>query len=246
MAFRRLRPGDMLDGNISASAYNRMLDIIEQLQMSMLQSTRSGFSGLPFLTMQAKSGAGNLSITNVVKVTTPLFLPSVDVGKFQTIPIVNVASPTGRGNFAIAAGAFRSGDIGTVIIAGITPVLIDVVHALHTHADLIASDKAKLRSGFTGHAKILWKEAGTGVKHALIQFPVADQGTVFGKPVTDINPGASGDVTVWVNGAATTAVVTGHLTWMHGGEKVSGGKQVELTWSSLDEKWIITGAECEA
>lgn len=245
VSFRRLKTGDVLDGNISARAYNRMLDLIERLQTLNVGSGRSGYQGLPVLAMQA-STPFNVDITNVVKITSPGFDPAVDAEKFQTIPIVNVGNPTGRGNFAVVAGSIPAGDIGTVIVSGITPVRIDVVHASHTHADLIASDITKLRSGFTGHAKILWKEAGTGVKHALIQFPVADQGTVFGKPVADINPGASGDVTVWINGLATTATVTGHLTWMHGGEKVSGGKQVELTWSALDEKWIITGAECEA
>lgn len=246
MAFRRLRPGDMLDGNISAKAYNKMLEIVERLELRKLDSGFSDRFGTPTSVIQAKNnGAGLLAQTNVVKILSPLILPSTSLEKFRSIPIIQVGPPTGRGSFAVVAGALKANEIGTVITSGVTPVQIDVVHETHTHADLIDGDKTKLRSGFTGHARILWKEAGTGVKHALIQFPVADQGTVFGKPDADIDPDDSGDVTVWVNGSATTAVLEGHLTWMHGGQKVSAGKEVELTWSPLEAKWVITGAECE-
>lgn len=223
-----------------------MLDLIEQISSTKVGSTYSPRFGSPVSLLQAKNLGGNLQSTNIVKLVSPYFNPATDLAKFQTNSVLNVNTPTGRGSFGVSPGAIKSNEFGPIIVAGTCPVKIDVVHASHTHADLIPTDQTKLRSGFAGHARILWKESGTGVKNALIQFPVADQGTLLGKPNATIAPGTSGTVTIWINGAATTATETGYLVWMHGGEQVSASKQVELTWVPVEEKWIITGAECES
>ena len=244
--FRRLRAGDTLDGNISARAYNQMLDLIEQISSTKVGSTYNSRFSSPVQMLQVENTIGDLLQTNIVKLTSPFFDPAVDLEKFQLNSVLKIATPSGRGNFGVAPAALPNNEVGPIIVAGTCPVKIDVVHASHTHADLIPTDQTKLRSGFAGHARILWKESGTGVKNALIQFPVADQGTLLGKPNATIAPGTSGTVTIWINGAATTATETGHLVWMHGGEQVSANKQVELTWVPVEGKWIITGAECES
>lgn len=62
----------------------------------------------------------------------------------------------------------------------------------------------------------------------------------------DIDPDDSGEVTLWLNGAATEVKLTAWLNWAHGGEKVNADVQVWIEWR-IDEtpgKWVITGADC--
>jgi hypothetical protein len=55
-------------------------------------------------------------------------------------------------------------------------VQIDVQGSGDTYASPIASDAAKLKSGTSGSARILYKEAGTGIKWAVVQFPASAAG----------------------------------------------------------------------
>jgi len=57
---------------------------------------------------------------------------------------------------------------------GATPALVTVADEAHTHADTFA-DEQLLRSGFTGAARILWKEDGTGERPAILELGPADR-----------------------------------------------------------------------
>lgn len=60
------------------------------------------------------------------------------------------------------------------MIRGVTPVTINVIDEDHSHANTYP-DEQVLRSGFTGAARILWKEPGTGELLAVIEMGPADR-----------------------------------------------------------------------
>jgi hypothetical protein len=60
------------------------------------------------------------------------------------------------------------------VIRGVTPATVNVIDEDHSHADTYP-DEQVLRSGFTGAARILWKEPGIGELLALIEMGPADR-----------------------------------------------------------------------
>jgi hypothetical protein len=75
----------------------------------------------------------------------------------------------------------------------------------------------------------------------------ADSGQLIRKGKTDaaITADSSGTVSIWSGGADTGDNVTAYLDWAHGDEDISLGKEVFIQWFADEQKWIITGAECE-
>ena len=72
------------------------------------------------------------------------------------------------------------------------------------------------------------------------------QTSKIGKADADITAGSTGTVSIWRDGADTTENIEDvELDWMHGGTKVSSGKQVMITFFADEGIWRITGAECE-
>ncbi len=68
----------------------------------------------------------------------------------------------------------------------------------------------------------------------------------IGKADADITADSTGTVSIWRGGVDTTENVTDvELDWMHGGTKVSAGKEVMITFFADEGIWRITGAECE-
>ena len=72
------------------------------------------------------------------------------------------------------------------------------------------------------------------------------QNVKIGKADADITAGSTGTISIWRDGVDTTENVEAvELDWMHGGTKVSSGKEVMITFFADEGKWRITGAECE-
>ena len=68
----------------------------------------------------------------------------------------------------------------------------------------------------------------------------------IGKADADITADSTGTVSIWRAGVDTTENVEDvELDWMHGGTKVSAGKEVMITFFADEGIWRITGAECE-
>jgi len=59
-----------------------------------------------------------------------------------------------------------------------------------------------------------------------------------------ISANSSGDVTIKINGSDSD-VVTAWLDWMHGGQKISNGKQCVIEFMEDKDRWGIREAECE-
>lgn len=245
MAYRRLRPGDGLEA-ISATAYNAMLDMLEGGSSHSTSPLSETAGGGPFNAVLAKNNTGNaLPAFGIVRLAQPLFLPSDVLANFQRRYAYSALKPTGPSNFAVMLSKAGAGDLKHASIAGVAPVTIDVQDEDHDRAAPINNDSQKLASGFAGTAEILWKESGTGLKQAVIRWPILPQRRMLGTTSAVITPGNSGSVNVKKSGNVTLGSVTAHLTYMHGNQQISANREVLVEYFPEHEKWIIVGAECE-
>jgi hypothetical protein len=78
------------------------------------------------------------------------------------------------GRFVVAREPIAAGKIGWSVIRGVTPAVLNVIDEEHSHADTFP-DEQSLRTGFTGAARILWKEPGSGELLGLIEMGPADR-----------------------------------------------------------------------
>jgi len=83
------------------------------------------------------------------------------------------------GNFAILLEPIGTGKIGLCVLAGVTPVQIDITDADHGWADVKDGDATQLQSGESGGGQILWVEAGTGTKWAIVRLGPSIEATAL-------------------------------------------------------------------
>lgn len=247
MPHKYITPGQPLHAAISARTYNGLVDILNRAETeggsSPPEISRSSVSTLGFRNDHTVA----VKEREIVVLGAPVFLPGANLAAFKQNVVLKGTAPvsTSRGKFGVVLGATPVGKLGRVATSGTIAVQVNVVDALHTHADVTPSVINSLTSGFAGTAEILWKESGTGLNWAVIRFPVIDYGVILGVTKAQIAVGGSGAIDVYRNGSVSAADETVHLTWMHGNQVISVGKQVRAEWISDQRKWIITGAECE-
>lgn len=246
MAYRRLRPGDGLEA-ISASAYNAMLDMLDAGLGNNTSGPSDSTGSSPFTSALVKNFTGSdLPAFGIVWLTAPLFLPSDVLANFQRRYVYSASKPQGPNSpFAVLLAKAGPDDLRPASLGGVAPVAINVTSAAHDRAFPIQDDATKLASGFAGSAEILWKESGTGVRQAVIRWPVPQQRRMLGTTNAVIQPGTSGAVNVKTANNVTLGSVTAHLTYMHGNEQISANKEVLVEYFAEHQKWIIVGAECE-
>lgn len=252
MAYRRLQSGDS-PSLISASAYNLMLGLVENRKGGTPEATAAiaanSLGAHSVVTLRNNTG-GTLPAFGVARLGGPKFDPADRLETFRRSYTFLGLPPLANENFAITLGPSRADELQTAVVSGVVPCVIDVVDADHDRAGPITGDTAKLRSGFAGLAEILWKEGGTGEKHAMIRFPVSASRRLMGRTQETISPAASGTVGIIRYGdlsapSGVDGTVTAHLLWMSGGEAISSNKQVLVEYFPHHGRWIIVGAECE-
>lgn len=173
MTFKRLKSGEPLDGAISASTWNAMVDLLAAVGPD-LQAYGSALSNGSRVIVQIKNDTGApLAPYQVVGLTAPVVAPTVNLTTFQQSICFSARVPnkTDSDRFAIVASAIPSGEIGPAVLAGVLPVQIQMAQSWHRGAKSIDGDVTKLRSTSGGGARILWVQGGTGLKWALVQFP---------------------------------------------------------------------------
>lgn len=66
-----------------------------------------------------------------------------------------------------------------------------------------------------------------------------------GKADADIQPGSTGTISIWRNGADTGEDVDAKFDWIDGTERISAGKEVKVLFYLDEGAWRIDNAECE-
>jgi hypothetical protein len=76
--------------------------------------------------------------------------------------------------YVVIQEPLKDGKVGHGMLFGVSPAKLDIPVEAHDYAEPNPTLTAKLRSGWSGSCRILWKQAGTGEKWALVHFPVSD------------------------------------------------------------------------
>lgn len=170
--WKKARPGQRLE--IPAAAYNAWVDAARaerNRQHDMAQD--AGLENRQTSIAKVKNTSGSdLDRYAVLALGDPIITPTDNLQEFKNRPNFTAAVPTSPGKcktYCILLEPLKNGAIGRGIVAGITPVKVNVIREDDRFADIEPGTTASLRSVPYGSARILWKETGTGVKWAVVR-----------------------------------------------------------------------------
>jgi hypothetical protein len=178
--FRKVRTGDPL--RIPAAAYNAFIDAAHLARRIDPDALRD--PALPgareHLVLVRNDSGEDLPRFGILGIAGPIIEPGAEGNEdeFKRRAAIIGAAITATdeyvGRFVVAREPIASGRIGWAVIRGATPAMVNVIDEDHGHADTYP-DEQFLRSGFTGAARILWKEPGAGQKLAVVEIGPADR-----------------------------------------------------------------------
>jgi len=170
-AMKRVRRGDPL--NVSAETFNTLLDAA--------QAYRDGRQNLGAMARPEPHDRNVVRVRNdsgaararhaVLGVSGVVFPPEDNLAEFLTAPVLKGVTPDAdehAGRFVVLLEPVDAGKIGLALAVGVTPVVVDIQSADHTYADVTDQDASQLTSAENGAARILWAEAGTGPRRAVV------------------------------------------------------------------------------
>jgi len=171
--FKKVRSGEPL--RIPAATFNTILDATQDYLRR-----QQGIGGRPSRPTPDQSAAiiliknGSGAAVNrfgALGIDTILFTPTQNLDGFKNQPVLTCITPAAghAGAFVMPQEPIASGAIGRAAISGVSIARVDVADAGHLYADVAAGHADYLASGASGSAQILWKEAGTGEKWALVR-----------------------------------------------------------------------------
>jgi hypothetical protein len=189
-----IKPGAPM--RVSAGMMNAFIDTTKAFRRrNTLTGSEYGASGIDeaFIRVQNDTGA-TLERFQVVGIGSPAIAPTSDTEPaafFSEWPMMaSVPSAAHRGSFAVMLDGAANGTLAIAKVAGDVLVKVDVTDETHRFAEVITGDVAKLSSGATGSAQILWKESGTGTKWALVRLGNETAGSVeYGSVSTSFTSG---------------------------------------------------------
>jgi hypothetical protein len=171
--FRKVRAGDKL--RLPAKAYNAFIDAAVDYQNRQRNSDgRAQPAADPSSTVvlvKNSSGADQARFA-VLGISGPIYTPDDNLDSFKNKRAFIGVVPTVAGftaKFAVLLEPAVNGAIVRAVVAGVVQVQVDISDANHGFADVKDSTAASLKSVVLGSAQILWKQAGTGLKWALVR-----------------------------------------------------------------------------
>lgn len=167
----KVTPGQPL--KIPATAYNAFVDAA-LAHRAVRSGNRAGSSsadttGIIYVKNTSGSDLGRFS---VVGLGDAVLDPATNLENFKNSLMLEGTTPsygTHEGKFAVLTEPIAAGKLGKACLFGVTPVQINVTDELHVLADIAAGQSGYLASGETGAAQILYKQAGTGTKWAIVR-----------------------------------------------------------------------------
>ena len=98
-----------------------------------------------------------------------------------------------------------------------------------------------------GAAKILWKEAGTGTKWAIVRFPICPLVEYDGKLDGALSAGGSATMSIWEYTSSwqdSTKNETVYAPPILSSGSIASGKWVSAVWKRQPMRLEIVGREC--
>jgi len=171
---QKVQSGDSLK-RFPAEAFNAFVDAAEDFKSRQLQQTPEKVQGSRSsgLVMVYNDSGVDVDAGGVLGIDYPITTPAEDEDHYQyTAPKLVGGEPMDgahNGKFAIAVAPIPNGEIGPACVSGICCARIDVQDEDHDYADIDDGATAQLSSDETGAAHILWRQAGTGIKWAIVR-----------------------------------------------------------------------------
>jgi len=204
----KVSPGQPL--RIPAETFNAFVDAAVAYQATRTSRQAEGGANLPtagIVTVRNDSGADQERFA-VLGIGTPLILPTENAAAFQERVAMSLVAPDEDAHvdrICILQEPIAAGKLGRGLILGITPVRLDVQAEDDRVAAVVTGETGSLKTGSTGAARILWKEAGTGEVWGIVQIPSGGAGGGSPNLVLEVtaanHPWMVGDVLRW-NGSA--------------------------------------------
>lgn len=245
---------------IRASDWNAMLGLASsaKLRQAVQLSPGSAFSAGSGVVVPVRNATGaTVSRYHAMALGAPLFTPTDNAQTFlnQLGFIGETPSATYLGRFAIAQETIANGKIGACLVSGLTAARITVGHADHNRADVDTAGGATLVSHVYGAAEILWKEAGTGAKWALVRVGIGlgakeNCWATFDDDFTTGNQTVAGTIqNQWgagIDHGDTAIVLYNHPTDVSGTYIFSGsaGGWCTAQWRGTSNEWNIIIPQC--
>lgn len=190
--YKNVQPGEPLE--IQAAAYNAF-QAAARAHETRKQGTGKRGNDTPGDILVKLPGS--FARFAVVELGAPVITPTDNEAEFVNNPVLECIAAdaeTTFDKFAILLEPGNEDDLVRAAISGVYPVEINKQNDTDKFARIGISDM--LLSGSAGPVKILWSESGTGVKWAVVNLGVYNQGFFFGKvtaytwgnPTLTVNP----------------------------------------------------------
>ncbi len=170
---RKVARGETL--RVPADTWNTLIDVARShRQRELSQGVNAGGlrTSTGIVTVRNTSGADQdrFAVMGLSGIVIP---PADNELEFQSRPAFDVVVPTEdhSDSFVILTEPVAAGRLARAMVAGVTPVKLDVQSEDDQYAVAKAGETAHLETG-SGSARILWKESGTGLKWGVVLFPV--------------------------------------------------------------------------
>ncbi len=169
---KKVKTGDPLA--IPARTFNAFIDAARDHQDRQRGRDRGALRRLRqngIVPVKNASGADRDRF-DVLGIDAPLFTPTENEESFKNEPAVSGVVPVEAdqtGRFVVLLEPVKAGEIALGCALGVCPVHVDMQDEAHRFADVAEGVTGHLVSGPAGGAEILWAEAGTGVKWALVK-----------------------------------------------------------------------------
>ena len=176
MNLRKVRSGQKL--SIPAGAYNAFIDAAADYQRRTAgigQKAEPSLRQAGIVLIRNDSGSDQNRLA-VLGIDSPIIGPTSNEDEFKNrvaLSCVTPAADTHEGRFVILLEPIAVGKIGRAYAAGICPARVQVKDEDHWFADVKDGETSCLESRASGAAQILWKEAGTGLKWAIVRLSAA-------------------------------------------------------------------------
>jgi hypothetical protein len=250
MSLKKVTTGQPI--SIKATTWNSFIDAAlyaKQQQRAGGVPVNAG-TETPATTVLVKNNTGaELLAYEVVGITGPIISAADNETEFTTRSGWNVGLPASShfGKFLVTAESIPDGEMGLAFAGGVVPVKCDIDNQHMDRADVVAGNKTKLQASFHGSSQIIWKASDTGTAvWCAVRIGTPTTASVTGKANTTFTADGVGQVEVFRQGVTTGYMLENvYLDWMHGEQQVTSGKEVIATYFPYEQRWRLTGAECE-
>jgi len=231
---RRVNRGDPL--RIRAEDWNKTLDLIRRASggdpPTDGQAPPRAASSQTAVLIRNDTGA-DVARFGVLGIDAPLIAADAELAEFQTAVRLAGVTPSEtahQGAFAIALEPIANAEIGRAVVSGVVQCQVSMTAEGDPFAEVKDADATQLVSGPTGSARILWAEAGTGTKWAIVALGSAATAGFWAQLTAFDDPGWSWEAReVQSDGTivAPTPAVTGSSAFpVNPGDGITG----EVVW----------------